>query len=766
MRGIQSFLKSMKIFAYSIRLNSVMYSVLFVGIVVLFQNCNGPGKLVLSDSLSSLQGKFNISGGGSGNGEPYEGKPTGEYVRYLPNNTCDKIHFEVLKLDTTTEKPSVLTTSPIDCQTKPRRLSDEVIEFSKNRFIGSVADGVFIDKDFAKATLQNKEARGWCHTQNTQNDTSYLDVLLVSDPTTKQVSAQIFIFDALKNTYSSVDSFSLNFAEDKFSQTYTHPAFDLKIATNNIKNSNAGSFEASLNMLLDEKRWSQNMSCRLAGRYDGAIWPAKPLLSGPLEGLTYSNPKKLFFFGLFDLPYTQLSLFNFDPFTKILHPLSLPFLKDEVVSSFNVSQENDLMNFRTRAPTLGVNRFMTYSVDNESVVYQSDPKEQVTEFGFSPLGPWYYSRIVASISSTGTMFYASGENLHYPLSQQYIPEPIVFPGKDKLLDFELKDVDFKNSKALIRVALGEKVTWSSDHKYLFMQFRNLYDDLALYDFKTTEFKMLEIGKRFGSQTHLSDLVRSRAKLSQLNGDWVSTVVSDASSYKVVKYNLVTNETKIIAESPVPTAGIKQVGSIGFHAISRQALYFSDKNQYIQVLDLKTEKLTPLFPVLQIANNKIQPMMDSKNKLIMYWLWNQDKSLSPIIFDFSEFDLTHVFLSQTYLEAKLYFDQDLLKQAIVEGKYFPLVFDTNIVKTPDNYLLFQADRELNGKLQLYSLNLVQPNEPLQLLSNRYYPYGGVEKYIQTEQNELYLLMSNLPLFLMGNYQVNFKTKYLLKWNTDK
>jgi hypothetical protein len=96
----------------------------------------------------------------------------------------------------------------------------------------------------------------------------------------------------------------------------------------------------------------------------------------------------------------------------------------------------------------------------------------------------------------------------------------------------------------------------------------------------------------------------------------------------------------------------------------------------------------------------------------------------------------------------------------------LVFDTSIVKTPDNYLLFQADHELNGKLQLYSLNLVQPKEPLQLLSNRYYPYGGVEKYIQTEQNELYLLMSNLPLFLLGDYQVNFKTKYLLKWNTDK
>ncbi len=745
-------------------------------VFVAFQNCQINNKFIADLAGPSLIAKADSGGGGiSGNGSGYEGKPTGEYIRLIPNIArCQKngntpsAEFEKMSLDPITGQPTVQTTSPIDCQIKPRRLTDEVIEFSKNKFFGSVADGLFIDKDFAKNILKDRQPQGWCHSVDDHQEALNLDLLLVKDLVTNQVFAQIYIFDFVRNVYSSVEAFPVSFQEDKFSQTYIHPAMDLQVKTSFIRNSQAGTFEANLNMLLDEKKWTQNMSCRLAGYYDGAIWPAKPLLSGPLEGLTYSNPKKSFFFGLLDLPYTHLSLFNFDPITKISQPLSLHFLKDEVVRSFKVSQENDLVNLRTHASSIGVNRFMTYSVDQASVVYQSDPKEQVTDFGFSLLGPWYYSRVISSVSSTGTMFYATGENLHFPLSQQYIPEPIVLPGKDKLLDFDLKDVDFKNSKALIRVALGEKVTWSSDHKYLYMQFRNLYDDLALYDFKTTEFKMLEIGKKFGTQTHLSPFVKSASASTQLNGDWITTIVSDSASHKIVKYNFVTNETKILAETSILQKNVAAASwdyNIGIIPITRQALVYQGLNNYLQVLDLSTEKTSPLAPMIFFQELKIPPMFDFKNQFMMYWQPNEDRSLSPIVFDFTTLPVNSTVQSKAYPEAKIYFDEQRFHQLYLSKVQYPLLFYGNLIKTPDNYILFQAAPEANNKFKLYSLNLNQPNEPLQLLSNRYYPYGDVERYYPTNDNQLYLLMSHLPEAFIQKNGVDDRTKYLLKWDPE-
>jgi hypothetical protein len=86
-------------------------------------------------------------------------------------------------------------------------------------------------------------------------------------------------------------------------------------------------------------------------------------------------------------------------------------------------------------------------------------------------------------------------------------------------------------------------------------------------------------------------------------------------------------------------------------------------------------------------------------------------------------------------------------------------------TPDNYLLFQAAPEANNKLKLFSLNLNQPNEPLRLLSNRYYPYGAVERYYPTNDNQLYLSMSHQPEVLLQKNGVDYHTKYILKWDPE-
>ena len=323
-----------------------------------------------------------------------------------------------------------------------------------------------------------------------------------------------------------------------------------------------------------------------------------------------------------------------------------------------------------------------------------------------------------------------------------------------------------------------------------MVFGNIYDDLAIIDFKTAQFQMLTIAKYFGSAFHLVGL--SDNGNANFNQDWVVAQIADRYNYQVVKFNLITKEKKILAKSPIPSDPVEFYYHFGIQRINH-FVYYKDSFGYLQLLNLNTEMTYRLAPVVDVGGIVLPPLSNSENNILIYWFPNEDKSINPIIFDLKSIDNSLQIKTSTitdsnsniydsnlrgikFWNAQLYIDANFIREYLQKYREMQKYHDNSAIwlkrifpkskkayMTENKQLLFQADLNLDQDFELYRLDLNENNSELQLLSNRYFPYGGIGEFYQDKQGHSYFMMSLLYSFHASG---GSDKTFFFKWKDNK
>ena len=288
----------------------------FLFTVFSFQNCKLNETLDLSSVsiMSKKQSAIDIQPvenaqqtSSGGNGDGYEGKLDGRFVRWIPEHTCEgnEAGYAELVIDSSKNTAQLITNESALCHARSDENIDlKNIEFSNlNQNMVAYKDGIYVKE---QSSVRNIEA--WCQTDQLQINI-YRTENIIPTPTkndTDQLNAsnsriaEIYLRDSKTNRAQRISSIPII---QKISSATVHiessieynldlihyeknpilESIQLRILAHKPGLSDKHQFDSFLtskSSFEDLTQTNLKLNCRLAGNYDGVIWPSKILVQG------------------------------------------------------------------------------------------------------------------------------------------------------------------------------------------------------------------------------------------------------------------------------------------------------------------------------------------------------------------------------------------------------------------------------------------------------------------------------------------------------
>lgn len=724
-------------------------------IVFGFQNCQvGLKNGNIEDITNSLKSNNNGGGGISGNGQGYEGKLQA-YERQLPNdvfftsavtsdlteNRCNDTILEIISLDGNSFVLDKLDT--YSCQRKKEIINESELNYSKNQMILSHNDGLFLGSKLLSDHYADFQPQIWCQSEIIQNQV--FDLLILNNKQNGSLKAVMTSYDINTSAIKNMDDFNLNFnfttntnktnsfnneTKDLF---YSNDSLQLKIFTSIPKDLKKGNYSAQSLFSVDQVLYNPNMSCYLGHKYDGALWPSRPLVSEKLgfrsiqinnNIVNVTNSAQLFYYSsvnkniLFSSENDLTKIFNYDLKTNIKSSIQVKELTGFDISSTKLSLDATKLLVRTASLP---NMFFIIDINTKSVVYRSASNIQVTEYGDSSLGIWFKGREFDSILVDQSLRYSTPENNYYPFSQKISGLDVKLPEHDKFINFNWIETNQDRSFSLFEVTLGQSASiinkkWISDMK------TSMDCDLAIYNHSNNLLYPLKIANRLNG----FNLGASTKNQSVILDNKVYAVVSNKSVLKLIKLNLINEEITTLLEIPkivdTSTNNLKNIYQLSNHKF----IYLDNRNMF-QVIDLETESSTPLLPAILIGNEPVRPSI-SKNYL-MYFVYSQDGSLNPFIWDLTR----PINQGPIFQYKKSNLKYQMTSNPVAKG------FDFDVNK--NGKLILNIDLNFDNSYELYYADLQNNLDGFRMISNRYVEYGGVTKFFVYNDDQIFLISEN-------------------------
>lgn len=726
-----------------------------------FQNCQlGLKNGNIEDITDTLKSQ-NGGGGISGNGQGYEGKLLA-FERQLPLDQIDSTNTKMNPcinsvFETISYKNNQVVLEKLDlssCQKKEVSIKESDLNFSHSKMILSHNDGLFVSSQLMAERYLNYHPQVWCQSENI-ND-SVFELLILSNQTNGTLIATMSVYDLNTNFERKVDDFNLKFnfinstnqqkpySSSNMNLFYNNDSLQLKIFTSVPKDLKKGNYQAQSLFSLDQKIYNPTLSCYLGHKYDGALWPSTPLLADKIgfniyktknnkdmyidSSLVwyYSESNKSF---LYSSQLDRSQLINFDTKTNSKTFLNVKDLVGQEIHSFKMSLDKSKLLVKTLSvPSL----FILLDLETKKILFQSESNIQVTDIGESDLGIWYKGREILSIYND-KLLYKTSENYYYPFGHKITGSDIVFPDHDKFIEFDWIGTNQDQTHSLYEVRLGQSATiinnkWNSNMAISFNC------DLAIYNHINNVLYPLKIANQFSGFT-LGLTVKNR---TAINGNKLYTMIENNSVYRFVSFDFFTNESRTLMEVP-KILDSKTNNPINVFYFSYDKLIYLDNRNMFQVLDLKTEILSPLLPALIMNSGKPLYPLISKNYL-MYFTIAEDGSLYPIFWDLKK---------PLYHGPLFHFKHSNLKFQYIETNSYPGVTQFDLNK--NGKLILQIDLNFDSQSELYYADYFEESNGFRMISNRYKEYGGVFNFYVYDNDEIYIIS-----------ELNFMN-YIFRWH---
>lgn len=705
--------------------------------LVLFQNCQIKNGLDLSSFFAVNKNQASIgiqtldsstqmiNHGGGGNGDGYEGKPDGPYVRWIPDHTCEgeKTQYSEIVLNSKDKSIQLVTNELALCKAR----SQENIAISELEFsffdpkIVTYKDGIYIHKD------KNKKLEVLC-----QSDQFQLNIYLTDENLSEinsQRVAEIYFKDTAINNYKKIFSIPLlhsviqknNFDKKleykmdaiNFETNPLLSQFQLVIDAKKSDFKNGYQYSSVINSNSSQKNLNLNeykLNCKIAAGYDGVIWPSKILVQGK-QVHDYELIRK----NNWDLGFV-LTANNIQNSDQKISPKKLYFLD---------FQDDSLKNLVTDFPenSKGVDKFII-TKDQENIVYSAI--ENI--LGFSDL--FHISmdlKYKHKISSDRSF---SGYGVLNNFQQDPNSGRIVFMESSNQTGIP-QTMFYIRTNTLDGSSMQKVISETGD---LNEQTRSFWIDSVLQKiFFYTGFTNVQLNKfdpitqelnRGVDQTVLQNLSQVQAFYNVLKQSDIN-YKSISSNYilMVVQPGITSSQKKLIrtkkdGSEPIdlgPFESVKAFSSDGSKIILETKYELISQYKYINLDDLSGVILpNAQMYFFNLYNNGIYYINTMKNT-------TNDNKLNLNYFNL---DSKNSYTVKTISSAQLTTLRNIkwMKQG--------------------QYLVYMMDSDLDGKEELYMLDVLHSESDIQQINDRYFDYGGVQDFKIINDNSI--VYSTKPL----------------------
>ncbi len=698
--------------------------------VFFFQNCKINESLDLSalSILSKKQTSIEIQPvenvhqtASGGNGDGYEGKLNGRFVRWIPEHSCEgtEAEYSELILDSSNKTAQLITNESALCQARSDEIIDlNTIDFSSmNQNIVAYQDGIYLR---AESTQQNVEAS--CQSEfvqmniflsNTVNLSSSLSLNL--DETQKNLRvAEIFFKDPNSSKISKVISIPLIHADlqtsEKVSKGVEYKLDSLHYEKNSALESLLLSIDSQKMGLYGQHQFDSHltihssiealnqtnliMSCRLAGHYDGVIWPSKVLVQGK-QVHDFQLLKK----NNLDLGFV-FSADHIQSLDRLVGPKKLYYL------NFQDGSTNTLVSdFPER--TTGIQRFLI-TQDQENVIYSAIENP----LGFTDLFRLSLDlKIKNKINSERT---SSGYGVLPDFQLDPQTERIIFRESSTLPGIP-QSMFYLRTNTMDGTSLQKVISETGD---LNEQTRNYWIDSTLNKiFFYTGFTTVQLNM-FDPQTNqlTKSIDNSIFEHSQQVMNWYDILNASEISHQTIhpKYLLSVLRDGITSTSKrLLRSNFDGTQSVDLGYFENVKSYSPDGTKII--LEIKTaQELQFKFIDLDNLTSFAVPSGDSylfnaTQDGVYIWKHRTENNIDFFL-DLQFFHLT----TKTFSTLK----SIPSKQKIVHQ--FQWMYK-------NQYLVFMMDSNLDKLNELYLLDIFDSSKDLIQISDRYFDYGGVKEF---------------------------------------
>ncbi|MCM2282688.1 MAG: hypothetical protein NDI61_12670 [Bdellovibrionaceae bacterium] len=241
----------------------VSYGVLVFLVVAAYQNCSPV-------SFQSLNpGTFRLENNGIG----YGGKPTREYFRFVPEHTCEQKSAPKAVLAISSTDITLTENKLLQCGVQTPGIDPQMVESSP--FQGHVVgykEGIFELQDVAPAAIPSELVEAWCRVGSGDGA---IETITHYDRVQRQALTELYYQKNGVRTQAPNFGVSrlISLAQAEFAND---EGFRLVIYRDR-PTTQAGLFEADMNVVIEGVTEQRQVACRLGGGLDVSVWPSKTL---------------------------------------------------------------------------------------------------------------------------------------------------------------------------------------------------------------------------------------------------------------------------------------------------------------------------------------------------------------------------------------------------------------------------------------------------------------------------------------------------------
>lgn len=316
-------------------------------IVFLFQNCTSS----LAKFRDSSSQEADSHSSMAGNGQGYEGKPQGTFIRVLPDDKCKderQDFFGKLVFSPSENKLTQRVVGTCDYENKIISDSDIIYSTSQQIVIGS-ADGLYVSEEW-KSSQPLKTIEAWCQQTTLASENVRRDLIVLYKEGEPQVEGTLWT-RVIGGLAPSVTTTSLNFTREIKNQilSYDSESLRLNLATNSVASS-LGYFEASWTAKSSLYPDKVNFHCRLGYRFDGVIWPSRPFNNLNFNIAKHFNGGESAILNLINPNSSTSSLVRWDLATEKMTPLTPPLetSNQNILSYFSITQDEAYVVYKAK----------------------------------------------------------------------------------------------------------------------------------------------------------------------------------------------------------------------------------------------------------------------------------------------------------------------------------------------------------------------------------------------------------------------------------
>lgn len=242
-----------------------------VCMVLAFQNCSQVSFLVNSDPTAFKS---------ENNGINYDGKPDGNYYRFVPDFTCEskEAPAESIAISATGSAAILVENKKLLCGT-PQPMDFKSIDSSiyQNDIVG-YKEGIFEGYNSLPANIPANLVEVWCRDRN---DAAGIETIThfdrVSHEAVQRIYYSNFNTDGTAATQYIPDSSVARVIGQNEVIVKDEKGFELHVYRDQPA-SQLGLFKGHMDAVIEGKTISRETSCRLGGSLDPTLWPAQQIV--------------------------------------------------------------------------------------------------------------------------------------------------------------------------------------------------------------------------------------------------------------------------------------------------------------------------------------------------------------------------------------------------------------------------------------------------------------------------------------------------------